>query len=98
MVINRRAKKYNVISYTTGTDEYGETRKIGNTERLVEMAISLFRHNQTEDIRFQDIDLVALTYGVVIVGDRVEINDDKYDVRFVNYDGRINQAYLQKVM
>lgn len=37
MTFNRELKPVSVISFTTGTDAYGQKRTLGSTNRTVEM-------------------------------------------------------------
>lgn len=83
------------IVYSFGDlDEYGFPTLNEELSRQVLMTFTLFTHHPVEDIRYQGIEFTGLTADTLTDNDVVEIEGNKYKVKFVNPCGRLNQVFL----
>ncbi len=96
-MINREMRKAQVLTYDTGLDEYGQPNKGAPTERPIELTFKLFNHRKVEDIRFNDVTHIALTFDRSITdASKIRIDGNDYSIEFVNADARLVQLYLKR--
>lgn len=96
-MINRELRKAYVLDYNKTLDEYGQPDMEEPSKRECEVTLKIYRHSKEEDIRFNDVTHISLTYEKNITdANKIEINGDVYDVQFVNPDGRLAEIYLKK--
>ncbi len=99
-MINREKQSVSVITFTAGTDAYGQKRKNGvESSREVEMYIKV--HNQTpvDDIRYTDVTDIGLTADKLIT-DKNQIIDaegTKYQIMYVIPSSRYYQILMKRL-
>lgn len=96
-MINREMKPVLLISFTSGTDKYGQKRNNGNTEEKIEMAVKVYSQTNVSDIRYNDVELIGLTKTAVKDSQQIKIDDIVYQVLYVIPSGRYNQVLMKKV-
>ena len=96
-MINRELRLAYVLIYDDTLDEYGQPNMGKKKKRECEVTLKIYRHTKEEDIRFNDVTHISLTYDKTITdANKIEIDGDIYDVQFVNPDGRLAEIYLKK--
>lgn len=75
-------------------DEYGQ--EVIDTENAitVNLTFGLFNHQETEDVRYQDVEYCGLTYDNITDNNILLLDDKKYKVKFVNPYGRMKEVFL----
>lgn len=98
MTFNRGLKPVSVVSFATGTDNYGQKRNVGQTARTVEMFVKNYLHNATSDVRYVDITLIGLTKDSSITDEnQIVIDGTTYDVAYAIPSGRLHQVLMKRV-
>ena len=98
MIFNRELKPVSVVSFTTGTDAYGQKRKQGSTSRTVEMFVKVYAQSNVSDVRYCDVTNIGLTYDTSITDEnQIVIDDATYNVLYVIPSGRMYQILMKKV-
>ena len=93
-MINREMVKATVNTYG-GFDSYGQELAELQSTREIEVAIGIYTHTATSDIRYQDVSYFALTKDREITDkDTLVIGDKTYKVMYVNPTTRWTQLYL----
>lgn len=93
-MINRELVSATVKTYG-GTDEYGQQLATLQSERTVKVAIGIYTHTATDDIRYQDVKYYGLTKDREITDkDTIVVGDTTYKVMYVNNTTRWTQLYL----
>ena len=97
-MINREMQSVTVVSFTSGTDEYGQKRNNGQTTRQVEMMVKVYTQNKVNDIRYVDVTNIGLTKDNNITDkNQIIISEDTFEVMYVIPSTRYNQILLKKV-
>lgn len=91
----RRLREVTLLTYTTDINEYGERRKGAPTEEIIKMAIYPYSHVKTEDIRYQDVDLVGITKAEVNDSNMIKDGSVIYDVLFIQPTPRHNFVLMK---
>lgn len=98
MTFNRELKPVSVVSFTTGTDAYGQKRKQGSTSRTVEMFVKVYSQSNVSDVRYCDVTNIGLTYDTSITDEnQIVIDGATYNVLYVIPSGRMYQILMKKV-
>lgn len=98
MIFNRELKPVSVVSFTTGTDAYGQKRKQGSTSRTVEMYVKVYSQSNVSDVRYCDVTNIGLTYDTSITDEnQIVIDGATYNVLYVIPSGRMYQILMKKV-
>ena len=98
MTFNRELKSVSVISFTTGTDAYGQKRTLGSTSRTVEMYVKVYAQSNVSDVRYCDVTNIGLTYDTSITDEnQIVIDGATYNVLYVIPSGRMYQILMKKV-
>lgn len=98
MTYIREAKPVSVVSFTTGTDAYGQKRKLGSTTRTVEMFVKVYSQSNVSDIRYNDVTNIGLTKDSLITDEnQIVIDGATYNVLYVIPSGRLHQILMKKV-
>lgn len=98
MIFNRELKPVSVVSFTTGTDAYGQKRKQGSTTRTVEMFVKVYSQSNVSDVRYCDVTNIGLTYDTSITDEnQIVIDGATYNVLYVIPSGRMYQILMKKV-
>lgn len=98
MIFNRELKPVSVVSFTTGTDAYGQKRKQGSTSRTVEMFVKVYSQSNVSDVRYCDVTNIGLTYDASITDkNQIVIDGATYNVLYVIPSGRMYQILMKKV-
>ena len=98
MTFNRELKSVSVISFTTGTDAYGQKRTLGSTNRTVDMVVKIYSQTNVSDVRYCDITNIGLTYDASITDEnQIVIDGVTYNVLYVIPSGRLHQILMKKV-
>jgi hypothetical protein len=98
-VINRERQTATLISYSSGTDEYGKPLTSIGSSREIEIMITIYKQNNAEDIRFIDATHLGLTAETAITDKHsIIINDEEYKVLYVIPSKRLAQVFLKKVL
>ena len=98
-MINREMIKAILLSYEDNPDEYGQVKQNTPNKRTIEITKpKLYKHTNVEDIRFNEIEYIALTFDKSITdANEISIGDDTYRICFVNPQGRLNQLFLKRI-
>ena len=98
-MINREKQSVSVITFTPGTDAYGQKNKKGIAERrTVEMYIKIYNQAPVDDIRYTDVTDIGLTTDKLIT-DENEIEDEngiKYNILYVIPSSRYYQILMNQ--
>ncbi len=98
MTFNRELKPVSVVSFTTGTDAYGQKRKQGSTTRTVEMYVKVYSQSNVSDVRYCDVTNIGLTKDASITDEnQIVIDGATYNVLYVIPSGRMYQILMKKV-
>lgn len=98
MTFNRELKSVSVISFTTGTDAYGQKRTLGSTTRTVEMFVKVYSQSNVSDIRYNEVTNIGLTKDASITDkNQIVIDGATYNVLYVIPSGRLHQILMKKV-
>lgn len=90
-------KPVTVRSFVPGVDEWGQERKNGYVDRTVDMVVKIYSQNYVSDIRYNDVDLIGLTYDQDITdSNQIIINNLKYNILHVIPSGRILQVMMKR--
>lgn len=93
-MINRELVEATVNSYG-GVDEYGQQLAELTGTRTITVAIGIYTHTATNDIRYQDVKYYGLTQDKAITDkDYLVVGDKTYKVLYVNSTTRWTQLYL----
>lgn len=86
-----------VRSFVPGVNEWGQERKNGYTDRTVDMVVKIYSQNYVSDIRYNDVELIGLTYDQDITdSNQIIINNLKYNILHVIPSGRILQVLMKR--
>lgn len=96
-MINREMKSVYLVSFTSGTDKYGQKRNNGETKDVIEMAVKIYSQTNVSDIRYNDIELIGLTNTAVKDSQQIEIDSVRYQISYVIPSGRYTQVLMKKV-
>lgn len=97
-MINRQFQTVKVISYATGTDQYGQPRQSGSSSRTIQMVINTYTQSNTDDVRYADVTNVGLTADRGITDkDQIKIGDDLFQILYVIPSKRLHQILMKKV-
>ena len=98
MTYIREAKPVSVVSFTIGTDAYGQKRQLGSTTRTVEMFVKVYSQSNVSDIRYNDVTNIGLTKDSLITDEnQIVIDGATYNVLYVIPSGRLHQVLMKKV-
>ena len=87
-MIMRELQSVSVISFTTGTDAYGQ----------IDMVVKPYSNTIVSDIRFNDVELIGLTTDQSISDkNQILIGSDTYNVLYVIPSHRCYQVLMKKV-
>ena len=97
-MINRQFQTVKVISYATGTDDYGRPRQSGSSSRASQMVINTYTQSNTNDVRYADVTNIGLTADRGITDkDQIKIGDDLFQILYVIPSKRLHQILMKKV-
>ena len=96
-MINREMKPVYLVSFTSGTDKYGQKRNNGEEKDVIEMAVKIYSQTNVSDIRYNDIELIGLTKTAVKDSQQIEIDSVRYQISYVIPSGRYTQVLMKKV-
>lgn len=95
-MINRELTAVSVIKPTGKLDEYAQP--IYSTDTKVEMTIKLYSHSKVDDVRFNDVQFIGITASKdIAAGDKIEVNNEKFDVLFVIPSCRWQSVLMKRV-
>lgn len=88
-----------VLTFNTGTNEYGMVREKGFTSRDVEMDVYGYIPRNNDTPEYIDCDAIGLTNDETIsIQNQIIYNNTKYDVKYVILTPRKNQIIMKKVI
>lgn len=98
-MINREWQTVSVVSFTAGGDPYGQRRKTQESTRQVQMAIRIYNQQNVEDIRYNEVSDIGLTWDKEISDKNQIITADgtHYDILYVIPSSRLYQVLMRKV-
>lgn len=97
-MINREWVKVSVISFTSGTDPYGQKRKNGESSREVEMVVKIYNQTNVDTVQYVDVDMIGLTKDKEITdANQIQIGEQRYNIKYVIPSGRLHQILMKKV-
>ena len=95
-MINREMVSATVVTYG-GVDEYGQMLTTPTASREISMTFGMYQHQETSDVRFQNVTYTGLTKDQELTDkDHVVIDGKEYKVTFVNPHGRMRQVFLSE--
>ena len=98
MTYIRETKPVSGVSFTTGTDAYGQKRQLGSTTRTVEMFVKVYSQSNVSDIRYNEVTNIGLTKDASITDEnQIVIDGATYNVLYVIPSGRLHQILMKKV-
>lgn len=92
-MISRELIKATLITYD-GIDEYGQEGINPINQTPIEITFGIYKHQPTEDIRFQNVEYVGLTKASVNDSQAIKIGDKEYKIQFVNPFGRYKEVFM----
>lgn len=96
-MINREWQTVSVVSFTTGTDAYGQPHQSIESKRKIQMVVKIFQQTNTTDVRYNDITTIGLTTDSAITDkNQIIIGTDYYDVLYTIPSGRLTQILMRK--
>lgn len=98
-MINREMIPAVLLTYDDSLDEYGQPRMTVPSKSDIEITEpKIYKHSPVEDIRFNEIEYIALTFDKSITDvNEISIGDDTYRICFTNPQGRLNQLFLKRI-
>lgn len=97
-MINREWRTVSVVSFTSGTDSYGQKRKGGSINRNVEMVVKLYSQANINDVRYVEVTNIGLTKDNSITDkNQILIDNETYQVLYVIPSGKLTQILMKKV-
>ena len=96
-MINREMRRVSVVSFTPGTDAYGQKRKKGTSSRDVDMVVKIYSQSNVDDVRHTDVTTIGLTYDNSITDEnQIVVDGITYNVLYVIPSGRLTQVLMKK--
>ncbi len=93
-----KMQKANLISFSIGTNKYGQTRTDIGSKREIEIDIRLKNAAENQNINFVDFQYVGLTKDKNIsCKDQIITDTDKYNVVYVIPSHRYYTILLNKI-
>lgn len=99
-MINNEKQSVSVITFTTGTDAYGQKNKNGIADtRTVEMYIKIYNQTPVDDIRYTDVTEIGLTTDKLITDNNqiVDAEGNKYNILYVIPSSRYYQILMKRL-
>lgn len=97
-MINREWIKASVITFTSGTDPYGQKRKQGESSREIEMVVKIYSQSNVDTVQYVDVDMIGLTKDTEITdANQIQIGEQRYNIKYVIPSGRLHQILMKKV-
>lgn len=98
MTINVSLITADLLTYSNDTDDRGWKRKFQPTVKEISITKpTIYKHVQTEDIRFNDVTHCCLTREKDITeANELVIDNINYLIKFVNPDGRLTELFIVK--
>lgn len=87
-----------VITFSNGTDAYGQKRKGKSTSRTVDMVVKAYTQTKVDDVRYVDVTNIGLTYDASITDkNQIVIDGETFNVLYVIPSRRLHQILMKKV-
>lgn len=97
-MINREMRPVSVVSFTAGTDAYGQKRQNGSTTKEVQMVVKVYHQTNVDDIRYNDVTDIGITKATDITDENeIIIDNNRYSVLYVIPSSRYYQILMKKV-
>ncbi len=97
-MIYREMQPVSVVSFTSGTDAYGQKRKNGSSSRVVDMFIRTYSQINVADVRYADVTDIGLTTDTAITDEnQIEVGEQTYQVLYVIPSRRFYQILMKRV-
>lgn len=97
-MINREMRKVSLVSFTSGTDAYGQKRQLGSNSKEIEMMIKPYRQSNIDDVRYVDVTDIGLTYEKSIMDSNQIIDGEKtFQIMYVIPSNRLYQIMMKQV-
>lgn len=98
-MINREKQLVNLVSYTSGYDEYGKPLNTIQETKEIQMMITLYKESNVNDVRFIDATHLGITSEKGITDKNyIILGADEYKVIQVIPSKRYTQVFLKKVL
>lgn len=95
-MIQREWKPATLLTYDGSVDEYGQLRQGTPAETQIRVVLKPYIHTETDDIRFQDVQFLALTDVRGITDQNaLEMDGVLYQITYV-LPGRYDQLFLRR--
>lgn len=89
----------NLISFSSGIDEYGKPLQEEVYRKEIEMIMTIYTENNVSDIRFIEATHLGLTAeNGITEKNHIIIDNIEYKVLYVVPSRRYNQVFLKKVL
>ena len=96
-MINREWVDVSVITFTSGTNAYGQKRQLGQTARTVKMVVHDFEIGNVDDVRYADVVKIGLTRDLNITDENEVVYDGKqYTINFTKKTGKYLQVFMRR--
>lgn len=97
-MINRETVSIKVVSFTAGTDEYGQLRQLGSTETNSEGMLKLISNMNVSNPLYLESDYLLLTKDKnITVNNQIKVGNDNYQVKYIIPSGKYNQVLIKKL-
>lgn len=97
-MINAQMKSYNLYTYSTTTNAYGEETLGAQPSGTVKMAINAISDEITDSPLYHEVSYIGLTFNKNLTDSNlIAFGDEKLKVKFVKPFGRYNQVFLQRI-
>lgn len=95
-MINNEMQSVKVITFTSGTDDYGQTRQTVSSVTYVDMTLKLYSQTNSSDPRFLNVEYVGLTTDTSITtANQIEVGGSKFNIERTIPSGRYMQVLLK---
>lgn len=96
-MITREMRPVYVVSFDNTVDKYGQKRKGQQSLRETKMVVKIYSQTNVEDIRYNDVELIGLTYDKEITDEnQIQIDGVNYQILYVIPSSRLYQVLMKK--
>lgn len=97
-MISAQMKNYNVYTYSSTTNAYGEETLGAQPSGTVKMAINAISDAVADNPLYIDISYIGLTFNHNLTDSNlIAFGNEKLKVKYVKPFGRYNQVFLQRI-
>lgn len=96
-MVNREWQTVSVVTFTTGTDAYGQKRQKGSTLRDIKMVVKIYNQRNVADVRYNEVEVIGLCEDKTLTdSNQIKIGNDYYQILYIIPSGRLYQVLMKK--